>query len=185
MIRNPMKLDLELHGDSAIRDHHIELIPMGDWPAAGGPIRFVLDGKSGEADWAEIKPGAYSILMAGRPYELKVVTRRGDAGHATLYEVSVAGRTYRLEPRDPRRRRHAGAEEGERGPQEILAPMPGKIVRVLVSENQEVEQDQGLLVIEAMKMQNELKAARPGRVERVYVTEGVGVETGFKLVRLA
>jgi len=65
-----------------------------------------------------------------------------------------------------------------------VAPMPGKIVRILVTEGQEVKRDQGLLVIEAMKMQNELRAPRAGRVERVYMTEGRGVETGARLLRL-
>lgn len=62
--------------------------------------------------------------------------------------------------------------------------MPGKIVKVLVAEKQEVKQGEGLLVIEAMKMQNELRAPRRGRVERIYVSEGAGVETGAKLLRL-
>jgi pyruvate carboxylase subunit B len=62
--------------------------------------------------------------------------------------------------------------------------MPGKIVKTLVSEGQEVKSNQGLLVIEAMKMQNELRAPRAGRVERVYLTEGQGVEAGTRLLRL-
>jgi biotin carboxyl carrier protein len=63
--------------------------------------------------------------------------------------------------------------------------MPGKIVKTLVTEGQEVQHNQGLLVIEAMKMQNELRAPRAGRVERVYTAEGQGVETGTRLLRLA
>ena len=70
------------------------------------------------------------------------------------------------------------------GPQDILAPMPGRIVKILVRENQEIEAGQGLLVMEAMKMQNELRAPRPGRVEKIYVSEDLGVEAGFKLLRL-
>jgi pyruvate carboxylase subunit B len=62
--------------------------------------------------------------------------------------------------------------------------MPGRIVKILVSEGQEVRGNQGLLVIEAMKMQNELRAPRAGRVERVYLAEGRGVEAGARLVRL-
>ena len=63
--------------------------------------------------------------------------------------------------------------------------MPGKVVKVLVTEGQQVSPGDGLLVIEAMKMQNEVRASRSGRVEKLHVTEGVGVETGFKLMRLA
>ncbi|MDR3675511.1 MAG: acetyl-CoA carboxylase biotin carboxyl carrier protein subunit, partial [Acidobacteriota bacterium] len=70
------------------------------------------------------------------------------------------------------------------GPQEIVAPMPGKIVKILVGEGEEVERGQGLLVIEAMKMQNELRAPRAGRVDRICIAEGQGVDTGARLVRL-
>jgi len=178
-----MKIDLKLQNGSAAGDHEIELTPSANGPEAGGRLQFALDGESGEADWAEIEPGVYSILMGGRSHELRVTARRSDAG-ASLYNVSIGQRTYHLEVRDRRRRRRAGPEQGHEGPQEILAPMPGKIVRVLVAENQEVELNQGLLVIEAMKMQNEMRAPRPGRVEKIYVTEGTGVEAGFKLLRL-
>jgi biotin carboxyl carrier protein len=179
-----MKIDLTLQNGSASGDHQIELTPSANGPAAGGRLQFALDGESGEADWAEIGPGVYSILIGGRSHELRVTARRSDAGGALLYDVSIGPRTYHLEVRDPRRRRRAGPEREHEGPQEILAPMPGKIVRVLVAENQEVEQGQGLLVIEAMKMQNELRAPGPGRVEKIYVAEGTGVEAGFKLLRL-
>jgi len=179
-----MKVNLTLQNGSAPGDHEIELTPLGNWPAAGGRVQIAWDGDTGDADWGEIGPGVYSILVEGRSYELRVVARRGDARHSTAYDVSVGPRTYHLEVRDPRLRRRSGSEQEHQGPQDILAPMPGKIVRVLVAENQEVGHDQGLLVIEAMKMQNELKAPRPGRVEKIYVTEGKGVETGFKLVRL-
>ena len=78
-------------------------------------------------------------------------------------------RRYLVELRDPRRWRRTGSSIEAEGPQEIVAPMPGKIVKVLVTEGQEVSRGQGLLVIEAMKMQNELRAPRAGRVERIYI----------------
>ena len=62
--------------------------------------------------------------------------------------------------------------------------MPGKIVRVLVGADQEVAQDQGLVVIEAMKMQNELRAPRAGRITQVHIKEGIGIEAGARLLRL-
>ena len=63
--------------------------------------------------------------------------------------------------------------------------MPGRIVKVLVEEKQDVRPDEGLLVIEAMKMQNEIRAPRAGRVEKIYIQAGAGVESGAKLIRLA
>ncbi|HLY62594.1 MAG TPA: biotin/lipoyl-containing protein [Terriglobia bacterium] len=181
-----MKLEIKLHSDSGSHDHQIELNPAEVRQSAAGRIEFVVDGASREADWVEISPGIYSILIDGRSFELHVTGRPGEpGGQASAYDVTCGSRQYQLEISDPRRRRHSGPDGIHDGLQEILAPMPGKIVKILVAENQEVVQGQGLLVIEAMKMQNELRAPRAGRVERVYVKELAGVETGFKLLRLA
>ena len=98
--------------------------------------------------------------------------------------ATVGRRRYLVELRDPRKWRQAGSAIELEGPQEILAPMPGKIVKILAREGQQVERDQGLLIIEAMKMQNELRAPRAGRVEHVYVEKGQGVETSTRLLRL-
>jgi biotin carboxyl carrier protein len=89
-----------------------------------------------------------------------------------------------VELRDPRRWRRTGSSIELEGPQEIVAPMPGKVAKILVTEGEEVKSGEGLLVIEAMKMQNELRAPRAGRVERVYTAEGRGVESGARLLRL-
>jgi biotin carboxyl carrier protein len=70
------------------------------------------------------------------------------------------------------------------GPARIVAPMPGKIVRVLAAEGETVEAGSGLIVVEAMKMENELRAARRGRVHRIHVREGQAVEGGALLVEL-
>lgn len=181
-----MKIEIKLHSDSGARDHQIELSPEEIRRAAAGRIEFVLDGGAGEADWVEISPAAYSVIIGSRSFELRVAGRQGDPGvHASAYDVTCGARQYRIEIRDPRRRRHSAPDGIHDGMQEILAPMPGRIVKILVAENQEIVQGQGLLVIEAMKMQNELRAPRAGRVERVYVKELTGVETGFKLIRLA
>ena len=180
-----MKIDIKHHTGSGIRNHQIELNPAGAGSVAGGRIQFVFDGEQGDADWVEISPGVYSFLIGERSYEIHVAARTGDLGtHATSYDVTVGARRYHLEVCDPRRRRHSAPDGLHEGPQEILAPMPGRIVKILVAENQEVGQGEGLLVIEAMKMQNELRTPRAGRVDRIYVKEGVGVETGFKLLRL-
>ena len=180
-----MKLDIRLQSGSVGREHQIELIPVAEGPGRAGRVQFVLDGDTREADWSEINPGSYSILLDGRSYHLCVAAHPNAPIAGGSYEISVGARRYHVTVRDPRRRRHSGREAINGGPQEILAPMPGKIVKILVAENQEVAEAQGLLVIEAMKMQNELKAPRSGRVERVYVNEGAGVESGFKLIRLA
>jgi biotin carboxyl carrier protein len=180
-----MRLEIKLHAGSKASDHRLEL-PEPEAASQGkGQVRFVLDGEAGEAKGEEISPGVYSILMSGRSYEAHVTKRPGDpAGLQSPFVVTVGLRHYLVQLRDPRHRRQGSSAIEAEGPQEIVAPMPGKIAKLLVCENQEVSRDQGLLVIEAMKMQNELRAPRPGRVERIYVVEEMGVETGFRLLRL-
>ena len=81
----------------------------------------------------------------------------------------------------PSRGRHGAGTTGD-GPQRLLAPMPGKVVRVLVQPGDEVVARQGVIVVEAMKMENELRAGRPGVVREVLVVEGASVEAGTPLV---
>lgn len=180
-----MKLDFRLHAGSDSREHELELASPPGAREASGRLTLVFDGEAAEADWVEISPGNYSILLGGRSYDVRIETRRGEpAGGEIPFTARVGTGAYQLELRDPRRRRQARTVRAHEGPQEILAPMPGKIVKLLVSENQDVGLGDSLLVIEAMKMQNELRAPRAGRVEKIYVGEGMGVESGGKLLRL-
>jgi biotin carboxyl carrier protein len=178
-----MKLHLTLQHGSRTSEHQLEAprSPGGE----GGTTRFVLNNRDVEVDWAEVAPGIYSLVVDGRSYEAHVTTHpgRATANHQQRI-VTVGRRHYEVMIHDPRRRPGARAVSAAQGPQEVLAPMPGKIVKVLVDKDQEVSPGTGLLVIEAMKMQNELRAPRAGRVEEIYVEAGKGVETGARLVRL-
>ncbi len=121
----------------------------------------------------EAEPGIYSVLIEGRSYEVKIVP-----GPATGYLVDVAGRHMAVEVRDPRAvsaSHRAGAGEGR---QNVSAPMPGKVVRLLVAAGDEVEAGQGVVVVEAMTMQNEMKSPRRGRVVELRVQEGATVTAG-------
>jgi len=180
-----MKLEIKLQAGSKASKHHLEILPRHAAQADMKSIRFALEGRTADAHVEEISPGIYSILLGGRSYEADVTRPVGiPSGSQNVFAVTVGLRRYQVEVRDPRRTRRGGSEIENLGPQEIVAPMPGKIVRVLVQENQMVARDQGLLVMEAMKMQNELRAPRGGRVEKIYVGEGWGVESGARLLRL-
>jgi len=111
--------------------------------------------------------------MDGKAYEVKRELTPTDQ------HIWVQGVRYSAELRDPRslRSRRAAADTSE-GPRKIKAPMPGKVVRLLVHENETVEQDQGLLVVEAMKMQNELKSPRKGVVRKIFAVDGANVNAG-------
>jgi biotin carboxyl carrier protein len=186
-----MKLAIRIHSGSKTSDHEFELTETAEGASAvttrpSSTSKISFDGQTLLADREEIAPGVYSILIDGRSYEAQVSKRAGDSeGASSPYVVTVGLRNYLVEIQDPRRWKRDGSGVREHGPRDIVAPMPGKVVRVLVSENQEVAQGQGLLVIEAMKMQNEIRAPRAGRVERIYAQEGTGVEAGFRLLRIA
>jgi biotin carboxyl carrier protein len=120
------------------------------------------------ADVVEVEPGVYSVLLNGRSFEV-----RADRG-----AMVVDGQRYEAEVDDPRalKKRHAGA--AAEGQQTLKASMPGKIVRVLVAEGDEVAPGQGIIVVEAMKMQNEVKSPKAGVVVSVRVREGNAVTAG-------
>ena len=131
-----------------------------------------LDGSAIDIDCAPIAPNLLSLVLNGRSYQIR---REGDriwvGDHA--YEVSVA------DPRSWRGRREAGAAES--GPRKLTASMPGKVVRVLAREGDAIEQDQGVVVIEAMKMQNEIRSPKQGRLQKILVREGMNVNAGETL----
>jgi biotin carboxyl carrier protein len=132
-----------------------------------------LDGRPVAVNAILARPNVLSLLVDGKSYDVKRELTSTDL------HFWVKGARYAAEIRDPRslRSRRAGAETPE-GPKRLSAPMPGKIVRVLVCEKDEVEAGQGVLVVEAMKMQNELKAPKKGTVQKVLVTEGAAVNAG-------
>jgi biotin carboxyl carrier protein len=178
-----VKFHARIQCGSKTRELDVELAAP---EAAAGWRRFRIGNVTGKVHGEEITPGVYSLLIDGRSWEACITMRPGDSpGHASPYSVVVGPRQFVVELRDPRQWRRRGSSIEAEGPQEIVAPMPGRIVKVLVTEGQEIKRDQGLLVIEAMKMQNELRAPRAGRVERVSVAEGRGVEAGARLLRLA
>jgi biotin carboxyl carrier protein len=141
---------------------------------SNGKMRLAVDGRSVEADSVATAPGLCSILLEGRSFEAHVKeTAPGDV------TVMIDEREFLARIGDPRRwQRRREAALGAEGRQHVTASMPGKVVRVLVAAGEAVEAGQGLVVIEAMKMQNEVRSPRSGRVERLLVTEGQAVNGG-------
>jgi biotin carboxyl carrier protein len=133
-----------------------------------------IDDRLVDADAFEIAPGIFSILVNGKSYEVRVTPT--PTGTLTLQTAHQEFTAEVIDPRAWRGRRH-GAVEAE-GRQQILAPMPGKIIRMLVQTGEKVQAGQGLLVVEAMKMQNEIRSPKSGTVERLLVKEGQPVNSG-------
>ena len=146
----------------------------------GARTRWHLDGKPVEADAVEVARGVYSILIGGQSLEVRVEdTGSGLRVHAGGEEFSAQV----IDPRQWQRRRSSTAEA--EGRQQVVASMPGKIVRVLVKPGDAVEAGQGLIVVEAMKMQNEIRSPKTGKVEHLLVTEGQAVNAGEVLVTVS
>jgi biotin carboxyl carrier protein len=158
-----MKLALTING----HDRAVEILQPQ--PAC----RFRLD--SGPARDAHVEmpePGVYSILLDGRSYDAFVT----ESSQGLV--VSIDGHRFEIAVRDPRRWSRKAAGQAGEGVQTIASPMPGKVVRVLVQPGDAVEAGQGIVVVEAMKMQNEMRASRAGKVLSLPVREGATVGAG-------
>ncbi len=136
-----------------------------------------VDGESVALDVAVTAQDVLSVLDGAKQWEIK-------------REYSVLGDTHLVigrerfaaEVRDPRSLRSRRAvSEGAAGPAKLLAPMPGKVVRIVAAQGSEVEAGQGVLVVEAMKMQNEIKSPKKGVVQKISVKEGDTVNAGETL----
>jgi biotin carboxyl carrier protein len=169
-----MKYELEIEG--SVR--RVEIV--GPDVATNGPICAHVDGREIDADIAQIAPDIFSVLVRGRPIEVRLEPS------ASGLVVHAGDRQFHVRIADPRewRRGRAGAAELE-GRQQVTAPMPGKIVSVLVAAGETVHAGQGLLVVEAMKMQNEIVAPKSGTLEKVLVREGQTVNAGELLAVIA
>lgn len=132
-----------------------------------------LDGKEVRVDAVLPRSDVLSLLVDGHAFEVKREQTPTDL------HMWVGDTRFAVELRDPRslRARKGGAAD-EKGPRKIVAPMPGRIVRLLVAEQSEVEAGQGVIVVEAMKMQNEIKSPKKGIVKKIVATTGAAVNGG-------
>ena len=158
-----MKLGVTIDGE----EDSIEIL------APAPECRFRLgDAPERDADVQTPEPGVYSVLMDGRSYDARVEET------PTGLVVVIDGYRFEIQVRDPRRWSPKSAGRAGEGVQVVCAPMPGKVVRVLVSAGDAVTAGQGLAVVEAMKMQNELKSPKKGVVRQVLAREGSTVNAG-------
>jgi biotin carboxyl carrier protein len=120
----------------------------------------------------------WSVLYGNRSFEVDVTRLPAEE-----FEVLIQGDCHRFTLMNEQRRAmiRAGGK-GSAGKAMLTSPMPGKVVKLLVTEGQEVEAGQGVIVVEAMKMENELKSALAGKVKEIFVEEGQVVESGAKLL---
>ncbi|MBK9795928.1 MAG: biotin/lipoyl-binding protein [Holophagaceae bacterium] len=147
-----------------------------------GVSSLVWGGESHPIDILEMEPGCYSILMGGRSVEVRLDQARSPDPEAHAYRAMLYDGAYEFALVDPRRALLSAAGGAGAGGGLLSSPMPGKIVKLLVQPGDMVQEGQTLLVMEAMKMQNELKTNTTGTVSTVHVQEGATVETGAALI---
>lgn len=155
------------------RDHRLDVRQGADG------LRVRLDDREFHVDFLQVDAGLYSLLIGGRSYEIDLL----EVDEALM--VLVDGQPFRVEIQEERERRlraAAGKGEVKAGKWVVTAPMPGKVVRLLVRPGDAVQPGDGIIVVEAMKMENELKAPAAGTVKEIRVEEGRAVGGGDVLV---
>ena len=145
--------------------------------------RVLVDGEAIDVDVSQIgAPELYSILLDGASYEVLVEEKRQE------YAVTLAGQQFHVQVEDERSRRLNAGRKGPlipSGELVVKAPIPGLVVKVLVQEGDDIPEDHPLIILEAMKMENEIRSLRAGVVRSLNVSTGQRVEQGAALLVLA
>ena len=161
---------MKLRAEQAGQDHQLIIQPIDRGVSAA------VDGRHYELEVRYLGQDEYLLIAGTRSYDCRVGT---GCEHLHSFEVHLRGSSYEIKIVDPKRLRSTHGSRGrERGLAQIVAPMPGKVVRVLVKTGVQVETGQGLVVVEAMKMQNEMKAPKAGKVVSLPARAGATVNAG-------
>jgi len=162
-----MKIELEIDG---------QLIE-GAFTLSDGAAQLTFGGATREAQVSEPEPGMFTVIINDRVYRCEL--ERSPDG---AVEVIVNGKRIPVTARDKKHLRgQAGSGAGASGQIKLSSPMPGKVVRVLLNAGDEVAAHQGVMVVEAMKMQNEVQSPKAGKIAEIKVTEGQTVNAGEAL----
>ncbi|NMO22267.1 biotin/lipoyl-binding protein [Pyxidicoccus fallax] len=155
-----------------------EAVPVDLEPLGNDLYKLTVNGQTYQVDALMLEHGTMTMLVDGQSYSVEFEENGDEVG------VLLRGQVSRFDVADERRLRlRAGsAAFSVEGKQLVTAPMPGKVVKVLVKVGDEVKEGQGLVVVEAMKMENELKSPKAGKVTELFAKEGTAVENNAKLV---
>ena len=161
---------IKLKAEVASKDHQI-LIQRRE-----SVVVAQVDGRRYELELRDLGDNEYLLIDGNTIYNCRV---ENSLNRPHQIEVSLRGVSYPITLTDPKRLRSAQTEaQDDKGAAQIVAPMPGKVVRVLVEAGAQVEAGAGILVVEAMKMQNEMKSPKAGRVASLSASEGTTVALG-------
>ncbi|HEY1660258.1 MAG TPA: biotin/lipoyl-containing protein [Candidatus Sulfotelmatobacter sp.] len=157
-----MLYDVTING----KNHRLELNRAGErWLCR-------LDARELEIDALLVRPHVLSLRIGNLAYEIK--SERSENG----LQLWIGSACFSAEVSDPRSLRSRSRAKEDQGPRKITASMPGKVVRLLVQAGDSIEAGMGIIVVEAMKMQNEIKSPKKGKVEKILVSPGTAVNAG-------
>ena len=164
-----LKLSVELDG----REYTIDI------RSENGRSEYTLQGEhasSGTGSVVRVAPGVFSVLLDGRSFTVRTV-HNGDE-----VRVWTSSGQHTISIADTRDQSGGHRRTTASGPMELRAQMPGKVIKLLVENGSAVQAGQGLIVVEAMKMQNEMKSPKDGTVTKIHVMEGATVTAGQALI---
>lgn len=164
-----MKLRIEVDGE----DYTLDLQPNGL------DSQYTLNGaihSSGTASVVEIAPGIFSVLLGLRSFPVHVVP------NGQSLEVWIGAQRHTISIADSRDRAPQQTKASAAGRIELRAQMPGRVIKVLAELGAHVQAGQGIIIVEAMKMQNEMKSPKEGTLSKILVSEGATVAAGETLV---
>ena len=143
-----------------------------DLSQAEGRWSCRVDGREVAVDAVLARPNVLSLRLGNKAFEVKCERVARDV------HIWVGSQRFAVDVRDPRSLRSRARAADDHGPKRLTAPMPGKVVRILLTQGTEVEAGAGVLVVEAMKMQNEVKSPKKGTIQKILVSEGAAVNAG-------
>ncbi|HJU83705.1 MAG TPA: biotin/lipoyl-containing protein [Holophagaceae bacterium] len=149
-----------------------------------GVVTLTWNGETHVVDLLEVESGCWSVILEGRSIDVRLDAGRHPDPDIHAYRATLYDGAYDFALQDPRKALLAAAGGAAAAGGTLTAPMPGKVVKVLVKEGETVAEGQTLLILEAMKMQNEYKSPAAGTVAKLHVGEGSTVETATPMVDL-
>lgn len=158
--------------------HDIELLRQD------GVTTLLWDGEAQAVDILAVGAGNWSVVMGHKSVDVRLDGVKNPDPDSQGFRATLFDASYEFVLQDPRKALLAAAAGAAASGGTLTAPMPGKVIKLLVQEGEPVNEGQPLLIMEAMKMQNELRAISTGRVSKVIVQEGATVETGETLMIL-
>lgn len=161
-----MKYDIVLNGKDA----------QVDVTKTDSTITILRDGKKSVFNYKKTTSG-WILEKDGKIFHTNIQNQQGEK-----LSVNVGDRTLQFDWKNPYAIQTGGANAANSG--EVRAVMPGRVVKILVTKGQEIEANQPLLVLEAMKMENEIKSAKAGKIAAIHVSEGASVESGANLINI-